>query len=443
MKDQIIEYISNSNFNDLKALLNDANVADISEAFDELSKEDIAVVYRLLPKDAAADVFARMENDTQELLIEILTDTEISSITKNLYVDDAVDAISEMPANLVKRILANTSPEKRKYINTILSYPDDSAGSIMTIEFVDLDEDMTVEVAIDRLRRIGKNKETIYTCYVTDNKRKLIGVITVKDLLLHKNDEIIKDIMEDSIISIGTHEDKEEVAKMFDKYDFLAMPVVDNENRLVGIVTIDDALDVMSEENEEDFEIMAAVSPSDDSYFKTSVFTHTKNRIVWLMLMMVSGIFTGSIINHYEEAFEYLPVLVSFIPMIMGTGGNCGSQASTMIIRGLATDEIELSDIFKVWFKEFRISLLVGVTLGIVDGIYIYFVERNLALSFVVATTLLCTVMIAKSLGCILPMLAKVLKLDPAIMASPMITTIVDATSIFIYFNVAMIALGL
>ena len=312
-----------------------------------------------------------------------------------------------------------------------------------TIEYVDLDEDMSVGVAIDRIRRIGRNKETIYTCYVTDDTRHLLGVVTVKDLLLHKNDEIIKNIMEDSLISIGTLEDREEVAKMFDKYDFLAMPVVDNENRLVGIVTIDDALDVMSEEKEEDFEIMAAVSPSDDSYFKTSVFTHTKNRIVWLMLMMISGIFTGSIITKYEEAFAYLPVLVSFIPMIMGTGGNCGSQASTMIIRGLATDEIELSDIFKVWFKEFRISLLVGITLGIIDGVYIYFVERNIALSFVVATTLLCTVMIAKSLGCILPMLAKRLNLDPAIMASPMITTIVDATSIFIYFNVAMIALGL
>ena len=443
MKDQIIEYISNDNFGELKKLLNEANVADISEAFDELSKEDIAVVYRLLPKNMAAEVFARMENTTQEQLIEILTDTEISSITSRLYVDDAVDAISEMPANLVKRILANTNPEKRKYINTILSYPDDSAGSIMTIEYVDLDEDMSVGVAIDRIRRIGRNKETIYTCYVTDDTRHLLGVVTVKDLLLHKNDEIIKDIMEDSLISIGTLEDREEVAKMFDKYDFLAMPVVDNENRLVGIVTIDDALDVMSEEKEEDFEIMAAVSPSDDSYFKTSVFTHTKNRIVWLMLMMVSGIFTGSIITKYEEAFEYLPVLVSFIPMIMGTGGNCGSQASTMIIRGLATDEIELSDVFRVWFKEFRIALLVGISLGIVDGIYIYFVERNLALSFVVATTLLCTVMIAKSLGCILPMLAKRLNLDPAIMASPMITTIVDATSIFIYFNVAMIALGL
>ena len=443
MKNQIIEYISNDNFGELKKLLNEANVADISEAFDELSKEDIAVVYRLLPKNMAAEVFARMENTTQEQLIEILTDTEISSITSRLYVDDAVDAISEMPANLVKRILANTNPEKRKYINTILSYPDDSAGSIMTIEYVDLDEDMSVGVAIDRIRRIGRNKETIYTCYVTDDTRHLLGVVTVKDLLLHKNDEIIKDIMEDSLISIGTLEDREEVAKMFDKYDFLAMPVVDNENRLVGIVTIDDALDVMSEEKEEDFEIMAAVSPSDDSYFKTSVFTHTKNRIVWLMLMMVSGIFTGSIITKYEEAFEYLPVLVSFIPMIMGTGGNCGSQASTMIIRGLATDEIELSDVFRVWFKEFRIALLVGISLGIVDGIYIYFVERNLALSFVVATTLLCTVMIAKSLGCILPMLAKRLNLDPAIMASPMITTIVDATSIFIYFNVAMIALGL
>lgn len=443
MRDYIIELISINEFGKLRAFLAEANHSDISECLDELSKEEVAVVFRLLSKDDAADVFVRMEADTQEKLIEILTDKEIADIIAEVFVDDAVDLISEMPAVLVNRILKNTDPSKRKNINELLKYPDDSAGSLMTIEYVDLKRDMTVKEAFDRIRKTGLKKETIYTLYVKDEQRHVVGVITVKDLLLAEMDAKIEDLMETTVITVNTHEDKEVVAQMFDKYDFLAMPVVDLENRLVGIITVDDAMDVMQEETAEDFEIMAAMKPSEESYFKTSVFEHAKNRIVWLMVLMLSAAVTGTIITHYQETFASLPILVAFIPMLMDTGGNCGSQSSTLIIRGLATDEIELKDIFRCWFKEIRVALFVGTVLALINGLRIMLQYQNILLAIVIGITLMCTVCISKSLGCILPMLAKRLKLDPAIMASPMITTIVDACSILIYFNVAVMLMGI
>lgn len=443
MNEKILELIKSGDFATLKKLLTDVNLADISEIIDELEGEDAVIVFRLLNKDEAADAFSRMEVATQSKLVEALTDDEIKDVVNKLYLDDAADLIEEMPSNLVKRILQNTSSDKRQAINELLKYPQDSAGSIMTTEFVDLKETMSVKEAFERIRKIGKDKETIYTLYVTDMQRHLVGVITVKELLLAGLDAIVKDIMEENVIEISTLTDKEEVANMFDKYDFLAMPVVDSEKRLVGIVTIDDAMDVMQDEANEDFEIMAAVTPSDESYFKMSVFEHTKHRIVWLLILMLSATITGTIITHYEEAFSAVPILVSFIPMLMDTGGNCGSQSSTLIIRGLATGEIELKDIFRVWFKEIRIALLVGVILSVVNGLRIAIQYSDVILALVVGITLLLTVILSKSLGCILPMAAKKLKLDPAIMASPLITTVVDTCSILIYFNVAVVLFGI
>ena len=443
MLDKIVELINNKQYHQLKLVVNDLNEADISEILDELSKEDVAIIFRLLDKDIAADVFSRMENDTQERLIDALTNEEIQEITKQLFVDDAVDLISELPANLVKKILKNTDASKRKVINEVLKYPEDSAGSIMTTEFVDLTVNMTVSEAFDRIRKVGNKKETIYTCYVVDEKRKLVGVTAVKDMIFHDKSTLIKDFMEDQVIKVNTSDDREDVVYAFDKYDFLAMPVVDTEDRLVGIITVDDAMDVMSEESEEDFEIMAAMSPSEDSYFKTSVFEHTKNRIVWLLVLMLSSAITGMIITHYQDAFASLPILVSFIPMLMDTGGNCGSQSSTMIIRGLATKEIELKDVAKVWFKEIRIAVLVGIILAIVNGARIMLQYHNPLLAILIGATLIFTVMLAKSLGCILPMIAEKLNIDPAIMASPLITTIADCCSILIYFNVAVVLFGL
>ena len=442
MIEKIMELISLKDFKSLKDLLEEASNPDISECLDELSDEDLAIIFRMLPKDEAADIFAYMEPDTQEKLVNLLSDKEIGEVISNLFVDDAADLINEMPANLVTRILRNADPAKRKEINEILKYPEDSAGSIMTTEYVDLKENYTVKESFDRIRKTGLNKETIYICYVLDNSRHLIGVTTVKDLLMHDYDELVKDVMEENVITINTNDDKEIVANMFDKYDFLAMPVVDNEGRMVGIVTVDDAMDVLTEENEEDFEIMNAISPSDETYMKMSVFTMYKNRIVWLLFLMLSATFTGLIINYYEDAFAHVAILVSFIPMIMDTGGNCGAQASTMIIRGLATDEIELKDILKVLLKESSVAIMVGVTLAIVNAIRLYIMypgrSDKMMLSIVVGLTLIITAILAKGLGCLLPMLAKKLKMDPAYMASPLITTIVDACSIMIYFTIAV-----
>lgn len=443
MIEKVFELLSKGNFKELKNLLNESNESDVAECLDELSKEDLAVVFRLLKKDEAVDIFSYMSSDTQEKLIETLSDQEVATIVSKLYIDDAADLIDELPANLVSKVLQNASPTKRKAINEILKYPEDSAGSIMTVEYVDIKSGLTVKECFDRIRRIGLNKETVYTLYVVDADRRLIGVTTVKELLMRDYDTCINDFMEDNVITVTTNEDKEEVAKMFDKYDFLALPVVDNENRLVGIVTVDDAMDVMSEENEEDFEIMAAMTPSEDDYLKESVITQYKNRIVWLLVLMLSSIITGKIITNYEVTFSAIPLLVSFIPMLMDTGGNCGSQASTMVIRALATDEIEPKDVFKVWWKEARIGIMCGVTLGLVNGIRIFIQYHDLGIAIVIACTLCLTAVLAKSLGCFLPLLAKAIHLDPAYMASPLITTITDACSLAIYFNIALMVLNI
>ena len=443
MLEKVFELLSQGNFKELKVLLNESNESDVAECLDELSKEDLAIVFRLLKKDEAVDIFSYMSSDTQEKLIETLSDQEVAAIVSKLYIDDAADLIDELPANLVSKVLQNASPTKRKAINEILKYPEDSAGSIMTVEYVDIKSGLTVKECFDRIRRIGLNKETVYTLYVVDADRRLIGVTTVKELLMRDYDTCINDFMEDNVITVATNEDKEEVAKMFDKYDFLALPVVDNENRLVGIVTVDDAMDVMSEENEEDFEIMAAMTPSENDYLKESVITQYKNRIVWLLVLMLSSIITGKIITNYEVAFSAIPLLVSFIPMLMDTGGNCGSQASTMVIRALATNEIEPKDVFKVWWKEARIGIMCGVTLGLVNGIRIFIQYHDLGIAIVIACTLCLTAVLAKSLGCFLPLLAKAVKLDPAYMASPLITTIADACSLAIYFNIALMVLNI
>lgn len=443
MLEKVFELLSKGNFKELKVLLNESNESDVAECLDELSKEDLAIVFRLLKKDEAVDIFSYMSSDTQEKLIETLSDQEVATIVSKLYIDDAADLIDELPANLVSKVLQNASPTKRKAINEILKYPEDSAGSIMTVEYVDIKSGLTVKECFDRIRRIGLNKETVYTLYVVDADRRLIGVTTVKELLMRDYDTCINEFMEDNVITVTTNEDKEEVAKMFDKYDFLALPVVDNENRLVGIVTVDDAMDVMSEENEEDFEIMAAMTPSEDDYLKESVITQYKNRIVWLLILMLSSIITGKIISNYEITFSAIPLLVSFIPMLMDTGGNCGSQASTMVIRALATDEIEPKDVLKVWWKEARIGVMCGATLGVVNGIRIFIQYHDLGIAIVIACTLFLTAILAKSLGCFLPMLAKAVKLDPAYMASPLITTITDACSLAIYFNIALMILNI
>jgi len=443
MVEQVKEFLLNNQFKELKEFLADANEADIAECFNELEKQELAIAYRLLNKDEAADIFARMDDDKQSIIIENLSDSEVASIISKMYVDDAADLIEELPANLVTKVLRNTNASKRKEINEILKYPEDSAGSIMTTEYIVLQIDDTVKDAFDKIRKTGLKKETVYTAYITDNQRHLLGVTTVKDMMMESYDALVKDVMEENVITVNTTEDKEEVAKMFDKYDFLALPVIDSERRLVGIVTVDDALDVMSEESQEDFEKMAAMAPSEDDYFKESVFTQYKNRILWLLVFMLTSIITGKIITNYENAFAAVPILVSFIPMIMNTGGNCGSQASTMIIRGLATDEIALKDIFKVWWKEIRIAVLVGITLGLVNGTRIAIQYDDLILGIVVGLAILLTALLAKSLGCLLPIIAKSLKLDPAYMASPMITTIVDACSLIIFFSVAVALMGI
>lgn len=443
IKEEIIELLENKRYSNLYKYLEKISEQDTSILFEELSSEDMVRLFRLLPKAEAADVFSYMEPDLQEKLINNLTDKELKQVVDELFMDDTVDLIEEMPSNVVKRILKNVNKEDRKTINELLNYPSDSAGSIMTTEFIDLKINMTVEKAFEKIRKIGLDKETIYTCYVLDTRREILGIITVKDMLLAEKDTLIKDIMETNVITVNTLDDKEEVAKKFDKYDFMALPVVDKENRLVGIVTMDDAIDVLQDEATEDFEIMAAMTPTEDSYFKTSVFKHAKNRVLWLLLLMISATLTGAILTHYEEAFAAVPLLVSFIPMIMDTGGNCGSQSSTLIIRGMAMDEITPKDFFRAAWKEFRVALMVGAALAVVNGIRIFIQYKNWGMSVVIAATMICTIIIAKFLGCALPMLAKKLKLDPAIMASPFITTIVDCCSMLIYFNIATAVLNI
>ena len=427
-----------------KEIMSEQNAADLSVMFEELfgddfeEKKEFLLLFRLLPKDLAADTFAFMNPQMQMHLISAFSDDELREMLAKTCIDDTVDIIEEMPANVVSRILQNSTMGARKAINEILRYPSDSAGSIMTIEYVSFHKDMTVLEAFDKIRMVGVNKETIYTCYVTENRR-LIGIVTVKDLFLAEEDDKIGDIMQTNIISVDTLEDTEVVANMFQKYDFLAIPVTDREERLVGIVTFDDAMDVIQEENTEDVTLMAAIVPNDDSYFRTGVLKHARSRLPWLLFLMISATVTGIITTKYETAFEALPILVSFMPMIMGTGGNCGSQSSTMIIRGIALEEIEFKDFFKVVFKEFRIAILVSIMLALVNGVRIFFMyDNNIALAVTISLSIVATVIISKLIGAMLPMVAKKCRLDPAIMAAPLITTIVDSCSILLYFTIAM-----
>ena len=435
----------------LRDILVTMNPSDVAGLFRGLEEKQIPLLFRLLPKELAAETFVEMEPDDQELLIQGFSDNELKEVLDELYVDDAADLVEEMPANVVKRILKAADPEMRSSINQILRYPENSAGSIMTTEYVSLRPNMTVGEAILRIRRQGVDKETIYTCYVLAKDRKLIGLVTVKDLLLAEDDEDkIEDLMITNLISVTTQTDQEEVARMFSKYNFLALPVVDGENRMVGIVTFDDAMDVMEDEATEDMEIMAAMTPSEKSYLKSTPFDLFKHRIPWLMLLMVSATFTGMIITSFEDALSLLPVLTAFIPMLMDTGGNSGSQSSVTVIRALSLDELKFSDLFEVMWKEIRTAVLCGVTLAALCFVKILLVDRllmgntsvNLLVNGVVCLTLAVTVVIAKFVGCSLPLLAKKLGFDPAVMASPFITTIVDALSLLVYFLFAKLLLG-
>lgn len=434
----LLKLLEEKKYATLRDILTTMNPMDVAGLFDGLDEKQIPLMFRLLPKEQAAETFVEMEPEAKELLIRGFSDNELKEVLDELYVDDAADIVEEMPANVVQRILKHADPEMRSSINQILRYPEDSAGSIMTTEYVSLRPHMTVEEAILRIRRQGVDKETIYTCYVTEKDRTLIGLVTVKDLLLAADDETkIEDIMETNLISVTTQTDQEEVAATLSKYNFIALPVVDGENRMVGIVTFDDAMDVMQDAATEDMEIMAAMTPSEKTYLKSTPFDLFKHRIPWLMLLMVSATFTGMIITSFEDALSLLPVLTAFIPMLMDTGGNCGSQSSTLIIRGLALDEIKFKDIFRVIFKEFRIALLVGIGLAIANGIRIFIMYKDLKMAIVIALSLSLIVIIAKIIGCTLPLFAKKLHMDPAIMASPLITTVVDTCSIMIYFSIA------
>ncbi len=442
----IVTLLENKKYATLRDILATMNPVDIAFVFEDLGNEKTAVLFRLLPKELAAEAFVEMDEDTQELLIHGFSDTELKEVIDELYVDDAVDIIEEMPANVVKRILRHTDPDVRKQINEILKYPEDSAGSIMTTEFVRLRPKMTVEEAIKRIRRTGIDKETIYTCYVADDHSTLIGIVTIKSLLLADEEETIENLMETNVISVNTLDDQEKVVQVFNKYNFLAVPVVDKENRLVGIVTVDDAIDVMEEEATEDIQKVAAITPTTDKpYDKLSVFEIFKSRIPWLLILMISATFTGMIISSFEASLATSIVLTAFIPMLMGTGGNSGSQSSVTIIRSLSLREIEFKDIFKVIFKESRVSILCGITLAAANFVKMLIVDRMLLqneevtvmIALVVSLTLILTVFFAKIVGCVLPMIIEKIGFDPAVVASPFITTILDALSLFIYFEIA------
>ena len=431
-----IELLEKRDFKTLKNTLEIMNAVDIALLLSNLEDKERAFAFRLIPKDKAADVFSNMSNPIQSYLVKIFTEKELRELLDNLYMDDTVDLLEELPANLVTRILHTVSSDKRDLINQLLKFPENSAGSIMTTEYVSLKKTMTIKETMKHIKEVGIHKETIYTCYVLENRR-LIGIVSAKDLMTLDDNTFIQDIMETELISVGTHTDQEETARLFSKYDLLALPVVDLDNRMVGIITVDDAMDVMVDEATEDISIMGAVNPSEKTYFETSVFSHAKNRFLWLLILMLSSTITGTIITQYENAFAAIPLLVSFIPMLMDTGGNCGSQSSTLIIRGLALDEIRFKDIFRVIFKEFRVALLVSLGLALANGLRIFIMYKDLKLAVVIGLSLICTVILSKIIGCILPLFAKKINLDPAIMAAPLITTLVDTCSIIIYFTIA------
>lgn len=440
--------LDDKKFSTLRDILITMKPFDIAAVFENLQDEKMPILFRILPKELAAETFVEMDDETQEFLIHGFSDSELKEVVDELFVDDAVDLIEEMPANVVKRILRQADKDMRKQINELLKYPEDSAGSIMTTEFIVLRPDMTAEMAIKRIRRTGVDKETIYTCYVTDANNKLIGITTVKDLLLAEDDELVKSIMEENVISVTTLADQEQVAQMFSNYNFLALPVVDNENRLVGIVTIDDAIDVIQEEATEDIEKMAAVLPSDKPYMKTSVFGLYKKRAPWLLILMLSATFTSAIISSFEAVLANVLILSSFIPMITGSGGNAGSQASVSVIRALSLGEIHFKSIFLVLWKEFRVSILCGITLAAANFVKLLLFDLNgqenaFVIALVISLTLVGTIIMAKLVGSSLPLLASKVGFDPAVMANPLISTVCDSLSLLIYFGVAKLVLQL
>lgn len=436
---KLLEYVKSNNIKEFRNIIFNMNEIDIAILINDLDLEIAVVFFRMLPKEISVNVFSHLDIEKQKIIIDAISNKEINNIIEKLYTDDAVDLIEELPANVVKRVLDNASNETRNIINEYLKYPENSAGSIMTSEYIGLKKDMTVKESFSYIRKYGENKETLYMCYVMDNTRNLLGVVSLQTLIMNDDKININDIMDTNIIQVNTEDSKETVINIFNKYKLLTLPVVDKENRLVGIITADDIVDVAEEEVTEDFEKMAAMLPSENSYLKTSIFELSKNRIPWLMVLMISSMLTGSILSKYEEAFSVLPLLVTFIPMLTDTGGNAGSQSSTMIIRGIALGEIKNSDWIKVLFKEFGVSIICGFALGVVNFLRLmlqYPGQKLLVLTVVLS--LFVTVIIAKVIGGLLPIGAKLLKLDPAIMAAPLITTIVDALSLIIYFYIAM-----
>lgn len=433
MKEQVNQLLHEQNYKELKVLLESIHSVDIAEMMQEVQDNQVVIIFRLLPKDEAAETFTYMENESREKLIESLNAEEIKDVMEEIYLDDAADIIEDLPANVVKRLLDATDDGTRKRINELLNYPEDSAGSIMTVEYIHLSEDMTVGESIRKIRSIGMDKETVYTCYVTD-KRTLLGIVSLKDMLENEDHVVVKELMTKNYISVHTEDDQEDVAKLARKYGVLAIPVLDNEERLVGIVTADDAMGVLQDETTEDINKMAAMLQTDETYFEMSVWQHAKSRIPWLLFLMLSSTMAGMILNHYAYLVVSIPLLVSFTPMIMGTGGNCGSQSSSLIIRGLAVDEIHFYDIVKIIFKEARVALMVGSFLAVVNVLRIYIMYDMVGLGVVLGITLIVTIFLAKVIGCTLPLFADKLGLDPAIMAAPLITTVVDSGSIAVYF---------
>jgi len=434
----LMDLIEQKRYIDLKSKLSEMNEVDIAELLNPLEHQITLLIFRMLPKNVAVEVFSYFSPEHQADIINTITDKELKYILDELFFDDMIDLIEEMPANLVNKILANSTSDERKLINQFLKYPANSAGSLMTIEYVELKKEMTVKEALKHIKDIGLSKETVYTCYVTDYNRKLEAIVSLRSLVVSDDEKSIRDIMHEDIIYVNTHDDQETVAGIFKKYGFLALPVVDGENRMTGIITVDDIMDVMEQEATEDFQRMAAMAPSEDDYLDSDVFTLAKQRIPWLLILMVGGAFTGGIISKFEDVLSAVVALTAFIPMLMDTGGNSGSQSSTLIIRGLATGEISLKDKWKVMWKELRISLIAGVTLALVNFAKNMLLDRvGLSVSLTVSCTLIVTVMLAKIIGGVLPLIAKKLRLDPAIMAGPPITTIVDTTTLMVYFSIA------
>lgn len=444
MKEQLLELLENKEYIKLRDLLIEMNHVNIAEILEELDTNNQLVIFRILPKDTAVLVFSYLSTDTQEAIIHAITDKEVKTLIDELYFDDMIDLLEEMPANIVKKIIRNVSEEERSLVNQFLKYPENSAGSLMTIEYVDLKRDITVKDALQKIKRIGLEKETVYTCYVIDQNRKLEGIVSLRELVVSPDDTLISDLMTTDVIYVHTNDDQEEVAKVFKKYGFLALPVVDTEKRLVGIITFDDIMKVIEEESTEDIYKMAAIVPSEETYMSSSIFHLARNRITWLLFLMISATFTGYIIRNYEATLSSQVILASFIPMLMDTAGNAGSQASTLIIRGLSLGEVKIKDIFKIIFKEFRISLIVGLILSSINLIRILIVDKtSFSIALTVSLSLYLTIVFAKVFGGMLPIIASKLKLDPAIMASPIITTIVDAISLLIYFQLASLIIGI